>query len=85
MFVYILESTVDHSQYVGMSENPLQRLKEHNAGAVRSTARKRPWIKIYLEECPNRLAAREREKYLKSAAGRRFRKTLQKFKIHQGS
>jgi len=76
MFVYIIRSTKDGSEYIGISDNPDRRLKEHNRGKVRSTKLKRPWEKIYIEEVLNRVAAREREKYLKSAAGRRFRKSL---------
>ncbi|MBI3331992.1 GIY-YIG nuclease family protein [Candidatus Peregrinibacteria bacterium] len=75
MFVYVLRSSIANAEYVGMSANPDQRLIEHNNGEVRSTARLRPWI-IYQEEHENRLVARVREKYLKSAAGRRFRKCL---------
>jgi len=37
---------------------------------------KRPWKIIYSEKYSSRIAAREREKYLKSAAGRRYRKSL---------
>jgi putative endonuclease len=76
MFVYILQSSIDGSQYVGMSENPERRLEDHNRGHVHSTKSKMPWIKIYEENCKNRLDARKREKYLKSAAGRRFRSSL---------
>lgn len=75
MFVYILLSA-NGSEYIGMSARPDERLLEHNRGEVRSTARLRPWVKIYQEECENRLVARAREKYLKSAAGRRFRRSL---------
>lgn len=76
MFVYILESLLDGSQYVGMSDNPDIRLAAHNSGNVQSTQSKRPWKRIYLEECEDRVEARKREKYLKSAAGRRFRKSM---------
>ena len=76
MFVYVLRSLADDSEYVGMSARPDERLMEHNRGEVRSTASHRPWIKVYQEQCDDRLVARKREKYLKSAAGRRFRKSL---------
>lgn len=76
MKVYILKSLVDGSHYVGMSDNSERRLEEHNRGKVTSTKSKVPWAKIYEEECGSRIDARKREKYLKSAAGRRFRKTL---------
>ena len=76
MNVYVLVSGLDSSQYVGMSEDPERRLKEHNSGKVRSTKSKAPWRIIYIEEFSTRQEARIREKYLKSAAGRRFRKKL---------
>ena len=63
-------------QYVGMTTNLASRLDEHNSGRVASTSSFRPWRMVYSEELETRLAAREREKYLKSAAGRRFRKQL---------
>ena len=74
IFTYILESLVDHSMYVGMSSNPEKRLSEHNRGKVYSTKRKIPWKIIYLKDFPDRSSARKHEKYLKSGAGRRFRK-----------
>ncbi len=76
MFVYVIRSSVDNSEYVGMSADPVARLRTHNSGKVMSTRSKRPWSLAYTEELPNRLEARKREKYLKSAAGRRFRKSL---------
>ena len=76
MFVYVLQSEADGSQYVGIATDPEHRLQEHNAGRTQSTRSKRPWKRILLECFPNRLEARKREIYLKSAAGRRFRKTL---------
>ena len=76
MFVYILRSLVKSSVYVGISDNPERRLKEHNRGKVRTTRKCRPWEIVYQEIVNDRLEARQREKYLKSAAGRRFRKKL---------
>jgi putative endonuclease len=76
MIVYILQSEKDGSQYVGMSDNPERRIKEHNSGSVKSTKARRPWSIIYQEDFETRVEARKREKYLKSAAGRRFRKNM---------
>ena len=74
MKVYVLVSKKNNSQYVGMSEDPERRLSEHNRGKVKSTKAKILWVKVHEESHENRILAREREKYLKSAAGRRFRK-----------
>ncbi len=76
IYVYVLKSLKDDSKYVGMSANPEDRLKDHNRGKVKSTKSKIPWKIIHVESFKSRKEAREREKYLKSAAGRRFRKEL---------
>lgn len=47
------------------------RLKEHNAGHTKST-KGQTWKVLYKEEISDRVSARKREKYLKSAAGRRY-------------
>ena len=59
-----------------MSSDPEQRLSEHNSGKVKSTKPKCPWQLIHTESFNNRIDARIREKYLKSAAGRKYRKKL---------
>jgi len=70
--VYIIQSTVDGYTYRGMSKNVKERLKTHNRGKVKSTKGHRPFKLIYVEKVGRREVARKREKYLKSAAGRRF-------------
>jgi putative endonuclease len=71
-FVYVLRSDMDGHRYIGMTENVANRLAEHNAGRVRSTASRRPFRVELVEEFLTRAEARQREKYLKSGAGRRF-------------
>ena len=70
--VYVLKSLKDNNYYVGMSENVNRCIKEHNTGKVRSTKSRIPFKLIYVEKCIDRASARKREKYLKSAAGRRY-------------
>jgi putative endonuclease len=41
-FVYIIQSDLDHSFYIGFSENVENRLREHNLGSTNYTAKKRP-------------------------------------------
>ena len=72
MFVYVLRSLKDGKRYVGMTDNIVRRLEEHNKGSVTSTTLRRPFELAYSEEVPDRQTARTREKYLKSAAGRRY-------------
>ncbi len=72
--VYILKSLAVQKSYVGMTNNLERRLKQHNAGRHSYTKRHLPWEIIYTEQYATLTAARTREKYLKSAAGRRFLK-----------
>ena len=53
-----------------------RRLKEHNSGKSKFTKAFKPWKIIYSETTSNRKSARDREKYLKSAAGRKFIKKI---------
>jgi putative endonuclease len=73
-FVYIIYSESNDSYYIGMTENIESRLAAHNKKEVKSTKSFAPWKLVHREEYLTRLEARIREKYLKSAAGRRWRK-----------
>lgn len=57
-----------------MSSEIYERLKTHNSGKVKSTKSYVPWELFYKETLNTRIEARKREKYLKSAAGRKWRK-----------
>lgn len=70
--VYVLKSKKSGKYYVGMSQDVDQRLKQHNSGKSKFTSGHIPWDLIYSEVCDTALQARMREKYLKSAAGKRF-------------
>ncbi|MDA0779484.1 MAG: GIY-YIG nuclease family protein [Bacteroidetes bacterium] len=59
-----------------MSKNVFQRLITHNKGQVRSTKSYVPWKVVHTETHATQVDARKREKYLKSAAGRRWRKNI---------
>jgi putative endonuclease len=54
-----------------MAKNAYDRLHEHNSGKNRFTKGHRPWKIIYTEQQPDWTLARQREKYLKSAAGKK--------------
>jgi putative endonuclease len=70
--VYILKSINFHKTYIGLTDNLERRLKEHNSGKHFYTKRHMPWKIIYSENQPDLVTARKREKYFKSAAGRRY-------------
>ena len=71
-YVYVLLSQKDGLFYTGYTENLKKRLKEHNAGYVKSTERRRPFRLIYFEACSDRKDALRREKYLKTTYGKRY-------------
>ena len=73
-YTYVILSVKFERYYVGLTANVEQRVKTHNTGKVKSTKPFIPWKLIHVEEHNTRQEARTREKYLKSAAGRRWRK-----------
>jgi len=74
-YVYVLRSLSDHQFYVGLTRDLPGRVHQHNNGLVRSTKRRAPFELIYWEGCLNESDAAQREKYLKSAWGKRYIKT----------
>lgn len=74
-YVYILQSEKDSNFYVGYTNNLKQRLSFHNEGKVQSTKNRRPLKLVYFEGCLNQQDATRREKYLKTAWGKRYIKS----------
>jgi putative endonuclease len=70
--VYVLEGDEGRFHYVGMALDVIRRFGDHAAGKVRSTKAHRPLSIVYSEVVGSLQAARRREKYLKSSAGRRW-------------
>jgi len=71
-FLYVLKSESFQRTYVGISLDPKKRLIEHNAGKTKSTKRFTPWEIVHTEKFNSRSAARKREIFLKSGAGREW-------------
>jgi putative endonuclease len=71
-YVYVLRSQKDGKFYVGYTKDVQKRLEEHNSGKVASTKERRPMELIYWEGCVNQQDATRREKYLKTAWGKRY-------------
>lgn len=65
-YVYLLQSDVDHTWYIGETNNLRRRLWEHNHGTKAYTSRKAPWKLLYYEAYPTEQAAYERERKLKA-------------------
>lgn len=73
-YVYVLLSDHDNLFYTGYTKDLMNRLKEHQAGKVKSTSHRLPLKLIYWEGCLNQQDATRREKYLKSGNGKIYLK-----------
>ena len=71
-YTYVLKSTKDGKFYTGYSNNLNKRITEHNEGKVPSTKNRIPLTLVYWEGCLNQQDATSREKYLKTAWGKRY-------------
>lgn len=74
-YVYVLRSATDAQFYVGLTNDLPARFEIHNAGLVSTTRKRTPFELIYWEGCLNRSDAAQREKYLKTAWGKRYLRT----------
>jgi putative endonuclease len=72
---YVLRSRKNGRLYTGSTNDLARRLQEHDRGKNAYTRNAGPFDLIYREECPSRLEARRRERYLKSGGGREFLKS----------
>ncbi len=72
-FVCILYSKRDKKSYVGCTTNLEKRLTRHNAGGVIATKFRRPLVLIYSEQFESKTEAFNRERFLKSLWGARFK------------
>ena len=73
-YSYVLLSERDNRFYIGSTGDLRERLRQHHAGRVESTAYRRPVRLVYYEACLNAQDARRRERYLKSGRGGRYLK-----------
>ncbi|MGA9365315.1 MAG: GIY-YIG nuclease family protein [Bacteroidota bacterium] len=71
-YVYVLQSDVDRNFYVGYTTDLINRLRQHNSGKVVSTRTRLPMKLVYWEGCLAQKDATTREKYLKTAWGKRY-------------
>ena len=75
-YVYIIQSELDESYYKGFSENPPNRLKQHNNGECTYTSRKIPWGFVHIEELATKRDALIRERVLKKYAHAQIQKLI---------
>jgi putative endonuclease len=71
-YVYVIQSSRDKKFYVGSTNDLKRRVKQHNDGLVPATKRRRPLKLVYYEACISKNDAIRREKYLKTAWGKRY-------------
>ncbi|MEO6305650.1 MAG: GIY-YIG nuclease family protein [Bacteroidia bacterium] len=75
-FAYVIQSESDETFfYKGHCEDLEKRLKQHNSGQTVSIKNKVPFKLVYFEAFELRIQAIKREKYFKSAAGRKYLKS----------
>lgn len=74
-WVYIIKSQKDKKFYTGITKDVERRLSEHSAGksSTPSTLNRGPFVLVFKESFCSREEAREKEKWLKSGAGREWR------------
>jgi putative endonuclease len=75
-YAYVLKSIGHNFYYKGHCEDISKRLAQHNAGKTKSIKAYTPFVVVYYEQFSTREEAIRRERYFKSAAGRRFLKTV---------
>jgi putative endonuclease len=75
-YVYAISSEVRKYIYIGITDDLVRRLKQHQDGYNKTTKPYRPFKLIYSEQLPDRIQARIREKYFKSTYGRILLKKL---------
>ena len=82
-YTYILQSIKDGEHYIGYTSNLKRRIEEHSKGLTKSTKIRRPFKLIYYEACLDQRDAKQRERYMKTTAGRRFQvKRLKHFRAN---
>ncbi|MBK7958486.1 MAG: GIY-YIG nuclease family protein [Bacteroidetes bacterium] len=64
-YVYIIQSERDGSFYKGFTENPNQRIEQHNQGECTYTSQKIPWKLVALLQFESKREALIKEKKLK--------------------
>ncbi|MCZ2460143.1 MAG: GIY-YIG nuclease family protein [Chitinophagales bacterium] len=75
-FAYVLKSIRHNYYYKGHCEDLEKWLAQHNSGVTWSTRPYIPFNLVYSEQFRTREEAIAKEKYFKSAAGRRFLKKI---------
>jgi predicted GIY-YIG superfamily endonuclease len=73
LYVYAIESLSAKRIYIGYTKDKDGRLKYHNSGYVKSTAKDRPWKLVAFEKVGSKDEARWMERSLKLSRGKRIK------------
>jgi putative endonuclease len=73
-YAYVIKSSKFDFYYKGHCEDLDRRLLQHNSGMTVSIKQYTPFEIVYFEKLETREDAIRKEKYFKSAAGRRYLK-----------
>jgi len=71
-YLYIIQSAMDGSFYIGSTQNLDERLARHNQGRSKFTKPRRPWKLVYHEEHPDRSSAVKKELEIKNRKSKKF-------------
>jgi putative endonuclease len=71
--VYAIQSMTSKRIYIGHSNNIDARLKYHNSGYVKSTAKDKPWRMVAVEHLESKDEATWLELSLKKSRGKRLK------------
>jgi len=75
-YLYILLNESRTRTYTGVADDVEKRLKEHNAGRVKSSCPYRPYTIVHTESFTTLREARQKEAFYKSTTGRRRLKRM---------
>ncbi|MEA3369004.1 MAG: GIY-YIG nuclease family protein [Candidatus Ratteibacteria bacterium] len=75
-YIYILLNEAKTRTYTGVTDDFEKRLKEHNAGRVKSSRAYRPYKIVHTESFETLSEARQKETFYKSTTGRRRLKEM---------
>lgn len=71
-YAYVLRSENFDQYYYGSTSDIKTRIKSHNAGESRHTAKYKPWQIVWYAAFADKAKAEAFEKYLKTASGKAF-------------
>ena len=84
-YVYVLRSKRDSGFYVGYTADLKKRLNLHKSGKVESTKNRSPLQLVYYEASLCQEDALHRERYLKTAYGKRYLKRRLKEQLEEAT